>query len=564
MKMKNKLFLGLGILGIAAAGTVFSVTESNALKADAAEGESYVKVTEALDDWTGTYLIVCESENLAFDGSLAKLDAVNDYKTVAISEGSIEATAAMDAISFSIAKDSDGKSYNILSASGNYIGQTSDSNGLSSSSSRKYPNTISYDDGNIDIVSGGAYLRFNSTSNQMRFRYYKSSSYTNQEAIQLYKLTYTGEAILPNSVEIKTDETTISKIGGTLQLSASVLPEEATNKAVIWSSSNKEVATVDGSGLVTANIKEGETVITATSAADSNLKDEITITVDFPEAVASSNDAFLLEADFPETNSSKPNYAELSNGIVVEHQAAFKSEYYGKPQITIYSDPGYIANVFALEPISKIILIPASNPQYCNVEVYSGTTYEDNKNTKIDPKTLETEDGTTYWEYTFAEGQTFFNIFNNTGHAQYLKNIIVEFGGEDASAAHAWAQGFLDTTAEECAALDVKKDTWTDLAASYNKLSSGAKDIIKADYPEIDGELYTTIQKAIERYSYIVGKYDYENFINIDLSAYVAPLSMPGEADSTFYIALGSILGAAVLAIAAAVIIKKRGAKASK
>lgn len=51
------------------------------------------------------------------------------------------------------------------------------------------PNTISLnEDGTVDIVSGGAYLRFNYSSNQMRFRYYKSATYASQQPITLYKL----------------------------------------------------------------------------------------------------------------------------------------------------------------------------------------------------------------------------------------------------------------------------------------------------------------------------------------------------------------------------------------
>ena len=49
--------------------------------------QTYVKVTEAPEDWSGTYLIVNEDNNAAFDGSLTALDAVNDYKTVTIEEG---------------------------------------------------------------------------------------------------------------------------------------------------------------------------------------------------------------------------------------------------------------------------------------------------------------------------------------------------------------------------------------------------------------------------------------------------------------------------------------------
>lgn len=52
--------------------------------------------------------------------------------------------------------------------------------------------------------------------------------------------------------------------GETLQLSAIVEPENATNKAVIWSSSDETVATISETGLVTA-VAEGETDIMVTT-----------------------------------------------------------------------------------------------------------------------------------------------------------------------------------------------------------------------------------------------------------------------------------------------------------
>jgi len=148
---------------------------------------SYVKVTKSLADWSGDYLIVYTTGNLAFDGSLETLDASGNTIAVNITNNCIAANATTDASKFTIEEYEDG--YSIKSASNKYIGNASNSNGLTASDDQM-ENTISYNEGNIDIVSaGGAYLRYNSTSGQERFRYFKSSSYTNQKAIQLYKRT---------------------------------------------------------------------------------------------------------------------------------------------------------------------------------------------------------------------------------------------------------------------------------------------------------------------------------------------------------------------------------------
>ena len=160
--------------------TTLVVTDNNA----AAEG-AYVKVTSADDLTSGTYLIVYEDGNLAFNGGLETLDAVGNSIAVTIGNNTIPSSTEVDAAVFTY--DADAGTF--MSASGKYIGQTSDANGLASSATTAYSNTVTIDaDGNADIVSsGGAYLRYNAASNQTRFRYYKSASYTAQKAIQLYK-----------------------------------------------------------------------------------------------------------------------------------------------------------------------------------------------------------------------------------------------------------------------------------------------------------------------------------------------------------------------------------------
>lgn len=68
------------------------------------------------------------------------------------------------------------------------------------------------------------------------------------------------------------------EIGKKLQLTATVAPDNATDKEVVWSTSDASVATVSETGLVEA-IAPGTAVITCTSHDGSNITAECTITV---------------------------------------------------------------------------------------------------------------------------------------------------------------------------------------------------------------------------------------------------------------------------------------------
>jgi len=145
----------------------------------------YVKVTSTNVLASGQYLIVYEDDGVAFNGSLETLDAANNTISVNLNNTEIAVTTETTAAEFTI----DISAGTIKSASGYYIGRTTDSNGMNSSATEKYTNTISMDDDGNAVIqsSGSAYMRYNATSGQDRFRYFKSSTYTSQKAIQLYK-----------------------------------------------------------------------------------------------------------------------------------------------------------------------------------------------------------------------------------------------------------------------------------------------------------------------------------------------------------------------------------------
>ncbi|MDR2907313.1 MAG: Ig-like domain-containing protein [Bacteroidales bacterium] len=64
----------------------------------------------------------------------------------------------------------------------------------------------------------------------------------------------------------------------TLQLGATILPANATDKDLIWESSNNNIASVSENGLITAN-NAGTVIISVFSNADESKFDEITLTV---------------------------------------------------------------------------------------------------------------------------------------------------------------------------------------------------------------------------------------------------------------------------------------------
>jgi len=147
---------------------------------------AYTKVTTAPADWSGNYLIVYEKLSYIFNGNTVT-DVVNNYVTCTIENGTIKSNQETDAYAVEIERMDGG--YAIKTTNG-YIYGTSGSNKLNFGQSASL-NTFSIDNGRAIITSNTSVLRFNETSGQTRFRYFKSTTYPGQEGV-LYKLTAGG------------------------------------------------------------------------------------------------------------------------------------------------------------------------------------------------------------------------------------------------------------------------------------------------------------------------------------------------------------------------------------
>lgn len=118
---------------------------------------------------------------------------------------------------------------------------------------------------NVTLNAGNNTIKFiHESDNTGNFFYY-----VDYLTVDLNAIAVTGVSVSPSTLSMP-DLTTS-------QLSATVTPEDASNKTVTWSSSNTAVATVSSSGLVSA-LTPGEATITATTNSG-NLTSSCIVTV---------------------------------------------------------------------------------------------------------------------------------------------------------------------------------------------------------------------------------------------------------------------------------------------
>jgi uncharacterized protein YjdB len=109
-----------------------------------------------------------------------------------------------------------------------------------------------------------------------------------------------GSVLSPIVVDLTVFVTSVSiptsasvDLGSSTTLLATVLPENATNSALVWISSNPAVASVNSDGLV-IGVSSGTANITATSTDGSNVSDACTITVIVPPCSATGNISYQV------------------------------------------------------------------------------------------------------------------------------------------------------------------------------------------------------------------------------------------------------------------------------
>ena len=235
---------------------------------------NYEKVTATADIIDGEYLIVYESENVAFNGGLATLDAANNSIAVEINDGLIVSNTTTDAAAFTI----DVTAGTLRAAMGDYIGVTSYGNGLkqNANSATYTAHSFSIDgDGNAIISLNNNWeasmiLNYNTGASDKRFRYYKNGS---QKKIQLYKKVGTNETPkLEAGLAWNPADDIELTVGDAFTAPTLSNPNNIAADEIEITSSNTSLATVTAGVVSLVENATGEATITATFAGNDNYK----------------------------------------------------------------------------------------------------------------------------------------------------------------------------------------------------------------------------------------------------------------------------------------------------
>lgn len=108
--------------------------------------------------------------------------------------------------------------------------------------------------GSFDMASAFSYIQYN----------YNEPPAVSTSASSSSSSTPSDVSVASISVQGQNNSNSISADGGTLQMTASVLPVTASNQSVTWSVSNKDYATIDSSGVLKAK-NNGSVIVTATA-----------------------------------------------------------------------------------------------------------------------------------------------------------------------------------------------------------------------------------------------------------------------------------------------------------
>ena len=325
------------------------------------------------------------------------------------------------------------------------------------------------------------------------------------------------------------------EVGDSETLSATVLPSNATNKNVTWSTNNENVANVDENGTVTA-VANGSAVITVTTV-DGNLSQTCNVSV----------------STKPISESIKITTSELGyeNGESVE-----SIEFYNKNSETIIgtfakgtnkNGPKYYNYGQAIRMYgSNSLTIASSKANITKIVLGFGS---DDGSNEITSNKGTYDDGT--WTTSILVDSVTLTIGGTTGHRKIASIEVFYFG------AISFSSYFLNNVT--CDASGETPPTgveWSTIESKYNLLFISDQSTLLSSSADESG---TEIEQAMAKYDYIVAKYgvdEYKDFITREPEPLLIATSNDIDASYNVIIVI-SVIAASSALLCTCILIKK-------
>ena len=209
------------------------------------------------------------------------------------------------------------------------------------------------------LESGGSGM--SSTAKALLISLLRKALYSSEQAADISALEValeTGDSVAVTGVSVSPTTGSIVYGESTLTIQATVTPSNATNKAVVWTSSNENVATVSANGVVSA-VGTGTATITATTI-DGGFTATCAVTVSVENLIV-------------ESNITRGAYISRETGSANTSESFDATDYmWLKPNTTYYAEGPYMENFYAFYNSSKTFV--TSPPSEVTV------TYENDRN----------------------------------------------------------------------------------------------------------------------------------------------------------------------------------------
>ncbi len=241
------------------------------------------------------------------------------------------------------------------------------------------------------------------------------------------------KVIYPYSIELDATNESIN-IGGTVTLTPIITPSNATDKSLVWTSSDNSVATVNNG--VVKGLKEGKVTVTAKTINDKTVSATITVTstvipiseisIDKKDVSLDVGETIILKEVIKPSNATSTNVTwESSNtSVVTINNGIIKTVKPGTAIITVRTENGKTAtSKITVKKMEDVITIRSKNAVYTGNPLSATVTSKSGSKTNI-----------TYYSDSKCNIKTNTNNANNVGEAPKGTGnyyVIVETNGND-------------------------------------------------------------------------------------------------------------------------------------